>query len=58
MRPIMGIEERTTGSVPKDFTSGFQKNSAQRVQVYPHREWDEPPYPNSSKGCLMSPTFP
>jgi hypothetical protein len=46
----MGIEERTTGSVPKDFR--LSKDSAQRVQLYPHGGRDEPPYPCPGKGCL------
>jgi hypothetical protein len=46
----MGTEERTIGSFSKDFR--LSKDSAQRVQLYPHGEWDEPPYPCSGKGCL------
>ena len=46
----MGIEERTIGSVPKDFR--LSKDSAQRVPLYPHRDQDEPPYPCPSNGCL------
>ena len=40
----MGIEEGTTGSIPKDFR--LSKDFAKRVELYPHGEWDEPPYPS------------
>ena len=51
----MGQEIRTTNSVPRDFKLSI--DSVQRVQLYPHEEWDEPPYPCARirvASCLQS----
>jgi hypothetical protein len=39
----MGLEVRTTSSVLREFKLSI--DSVQRVQLYPHEEWDKPPYP-------------